>query len=203
MRTKTEERRQRIVDIAADAFREQGFEHTSMAEIASRVGGSKATLYNYFPSKEALFVEVTLQAAHHHIEQAFTLLRPDDDLRGVLQRFSERALAVFGSQSFISIRRTVIAESSRQGVGPLFYENGPGKGTIQIENYLRAAMERGQLRQCDCRIAAQHLRGLIEAETMEPLLFRLVEGFTPAEISAIVSRALDVFFAAYGPREAR
>lgn len=202
MRSKTEERRQRIVDIAAAAFREQGFDNTSMAEIASRVGGSKATLYNYFPSKEALLVEVTLQAARDHIEQAFSLLKPDPDLRSVLQRFCEHALRVFGSPAFISMRRTVIAESGRQGVGPLFYENGPGKGAVKIESYLRSAMERGQLRQCDCRVAAQHLRGLTDAETLEPLLFRLVEEFTPEEISAIVSRALDVFFAAYGPRDA-
>ena len=54
MRVKTEAKRQHIVDVAAQAFRELGFEGASMAEICARVGGSKATLYNYFASKEEL-----------------------------------------------------------------------------------------------------------------------------------------------------
>ena len=42
---------------------ELGFERTSMSEICTRLGGSKATLYNYFASKEALFLEVMFQAS--------------------------------------------------------------------------------------------------------------------------------------------
>ncbi len=34
---------------------EDGFAAASMSSIASRVGGSKGTLYNYFPSKQQLF----------------------------------------------------------------------------------------------------------------------------------------------------
>ena len=55
---KPEEKRQAILDVAAQAFRELGFERTSMSEIRARVGGSKETLYHYFPSKEILFFEV-------------------------------------------------------------------------------------------------------------------------------------------------
>ena len=50
MRVKTEEKRQAILEEAAKAFQELGFERTSMSEICARVGGSKATLYNYFAS---------------------------------------------------------------------------------------------------------------------------------------------------------
>ena len=46
MRVKSEAKRQAILDIAKATFIEQGYSNTSMSEIASRVGGSKATLYN-------------------------------------------------------------------------------------------------------------------------------------------------------------
>ena len=46
MRVKSEERRQAMVEVARQAFTELGFENTSMSEIANRLGGSKATLYN-------------------------------------------------------------------------------------------------------------------------------------------------------------
>src|SRR5262245_51865473 len=45
MGVRGEARRQKIVEAAVDVFREQGFERASMAEIAARAGGSKATLY--------------------------------------------------------------------------------------------------------------------------------------------------------------
>lgn len=58
MKKKTETKSQAIVDIAAEVFREMGFQRASMSEICRRVGGSKATIYSYFPSKELLFFEV-------------------------------------------------------------------------------------------------------------------------------------------------
>ena len=58
MRVKSEARRQAILDVAAEVFREHGFEHASMSEMTARLGGSKSTLYSYFASKEELFLEV-------------------------------------------------------------------------------------------------------------------------------------------------
>ncbi|CAG1012445.1 partial putative HTH-type transcriptional regulator YvdT, partial [Anaerolineales bacterium] len=58
MAKKSDTKRQHILAVAAEAFQEYGFERTSMSEICARVGGSKATLYNYFSSKDELFFEV-------------------------------------------------------------------------------------------------------------------------------------------------
>jgi Transcriptional regulator len=53
-----DERRQRILETARSAFAEEGFAGTSMAGIAQSVGMAAGTIYNYFPSKEALLVAV-------------------------------------------------------------------------------------------------------------------------------------------------
>ena len=58
MKKKTESKKQAIIQAATQIFQELGFEKTSMSKICSVVGGSKATIYNYFPSKEDLFFEV-------------------------------------------------------------------------------------------------------------------------------------------------
>ena len=76
MRVKTEERRQAIIEVAREAFTAQGFENTSMAEIASRVGGSKATLYNYFSSKEELFAAVIDEFGGTSVASARTISSP-------------------------------------------------------------------------------------------------------------------------------
>ena len=53
-RVRTEEKREEIVRIASELFKELGYDRCSMATISERLGGSKATLYGYFASKEEL-----------------------------------------------------------------------------------------------------------------------------------------------------
>jgi AcrR family transcriptional regulator len=50
--------RQAIVDAALRLFERRGFHSTSVDDIAGEVGISRATLYQYFESKEQLFVEL-------------------------------------------------------------------------------------------------------------------------------------------------
>lgn len=59
-----EERRQKILDTAATMFAEKGFDGTSIADIAQRCGVSKALLYHYYDSKDALLYDML----HSHCE---------------------------------------------------------------------------------------------------------------------------------------
>lgn len=52
------ERRREIVAAAAQLFGESGYTHSSMRELAKRVGLSQALLLHYFSDKEDLLVEV-------------------------------------------------------------------------------------------------------------------------------------------------
>jgi AcrR family transcriptional regulator len=49
-----------IVAGAARLFCDRGFETTSLADIAAALGFTKGAIYNYFPSKQALYDAVTL-----------------------------------------------------------------------------------------------------------------------------------------------
>jgi TetR/AcrR family transcriptional regulator, cholesterol catabolism regulator len=57
-RLTTEERRQQIVDAAAELFDKVGYSNASMEDIAAEVGVAKPTLYHYFPGKDALLLEI-------------------------------------------------------------------------------------------------------------------------------------------------
>jgi AcrR family transcriptional regulator len=48
------ETRQRAIEVALELFAAQGYEKTSLREIADRLGITKAALYYHFASKEAL-----------------------------------------------------------------------------------------------------------------------------------------------------
>lgn len=54
------ETRQRILHTAIQLFQKQGFEQTSIDEIASRASISRGTFFNYFPNKEGVLREIAL-----------------------------------------------------------------------------------------------------------------------------------------------
>jgi len=66
---KRDAKRQAILDTAFRLFLAQGFDKTSVAQITVEVGGSKATIYSHFPSKEVLFVECMTAAVDDYIAQ--------------------------------------------------------------------------------------------------------------------------------------
>ncbi|WP_328749412.1 TetR/AcrR family transcriptional regulator [Streptomyces sp. NBC_00285] len=60
-RTKQQRRgntRQRIQDVAIELFAEQGYEKTSLREIAERLDVTKAALYYHFKTKEEILVSI-------------------------------------------------------------------------------------------------------------------------------------------------
>ena len=63
-------RKKEIIDVARDLISESGHEKVSVSEVARRVGISKAAVYFYFDSKEALFREVIYQEVKGPMEAA-------------------------------------------------------------------------------------------------------------------------------------
>jgi AcrR family transcriptional regulator len=58
MRMPADQRRQQLFEVARERFAHQGFHATSMDEIAEAAGVTKPVLYQHFPSKRALYVEL-------------------------------------------------------------------------------------------------------------------------------------------------
>ncbi|RDK03821.1 TetR/AcrR family transcriptional regulator [Paraburkholderia lacunae] len=200
MRKKTEEKRQAIVDAAFEVFSEAGFEQASMSEIAARVGGSKATLYGYFESKEEMFFEVMNECAAHEIKGAFALLKTSVPIREALTGFGKHYLIAILKPQLLAIRRLAIHEGGRSHVGALFYERGPKIGWQMVASFLQQSYEAGRLRKCNVTVATEHLRALFEAELAELCLLGVPADTSARNITQVVNRAVDVFMAAYGGR---
>src|SRR4051812_426482 len=54
---KKRETRQRIAGIAMGLFLQRGFDNVTVAEVARAAAGSVNTVFNYFPTKEDLFLD--------------------------------------------------------------------------------------------------------------------------------------------------
>ena len=64
-----EVRKQEILDTALKLFGENGYEKTSITDIAKAIGVAQGLCYRYFPSKEALFDSAIEQYADVLVEQ--------------------------------------------------------------------------------------------------------------------------------------
>ncbi len=199
MRSKSEAKRQAIMDVAAQVFREVGFERATMAEICQRVGGSKATIYNYFPSKEKLFFEIMFQSSEAEFHAIHRVLDPTtEDISEALRNFGRGFLTLIYSPEIQAARR-LMSSSFGTELGKLCYERGPQRSLRETSEFLLAAMEKGKLRRSDPAIATLHLRVLLEAELIDSFFFQIPCDTSPEKIREIVDRAVAVFMAAYGP----
>lgn len=200
MRTKSPARRQTILAIAAQTFRELGYERTTMCEIRTRVGGSKATLYSYFASKEELFFAVIAADLEADVEAIYGCLDPAADHVAVaLRALGEQLLRALYAPCALAIRRLIVAEAGRSDLGRLCYERGPKRGHARLAAFLRALMGQGRLAEADARVAAWHLYGLLEAELLQRALLCPQEPVTEVDLAGAADRAVAVFLAAYGP----
>lgn len=198
MRTKSPAKRQTIVDTAAATFAELGFDGTSMGEICARLGGSKATLYNYFPSKEALFMEVIFQATEADFENTMQALQGSRaDVPTTLLGFGQQMLQLLYSTDVQALRRLLVAEGGRGNIGQHCWEQGPNRGNAVIAAYLQQAMDSGQLRRADVRLATRHLLVLLEAELLEPWMFHQTLP-TGEALRDCAKRGVQAFWLLYG-----
>ena len=91
-------RREKILDDARDLFAERGYEGTSMADLAARVGLRKASLFHHFPSKEVLYATVLARL----VEEVGSAIMSSAALEGSfaerLDELTDKLVMTLGSQ---------------------------------------------------------------------------------------------------------
>ncbi len=90
--------RERILDIALALFVEQGYEKTSLRDIATRLGTTKAALYYHFERKQDILLELHLRLHALGREALEELERLDDGQRvdawpGLIDRLIDQVIA--------------------------------------------------------------------------------------------------------------
>ncbi|MBT3066842.1 TetR/AcrR family transcriptional regulator [Rhodoferax sp. U11-2br] len=200
MRAKTETRRQAILAAAEQVFQETGFAGASMAQICQRVGYSKATLYSYFSSKEELFFEVISKATEAEFQATHDALDANQpDMAQALETFGRRFLSFLYAPQLQTVRRLVVSEAGRSGLGQKCFELGPQRSEAEVVAFLQHGMATGKLRQANTRIAARQFKSLLEAEWIDRFMFQMPMDASEEAIAESVHQAITVFMRAYGP----
>lgn len=194
------ERREAIIDVAHGMFMEHGYAATTMSAIAARLGGSKATLWNYFASKDLLFAAVIDRGAAQFCEDVASALTPRGDVREMLLRFTVRYLGNIIMPERVSIFRMIVAEAGRfPEVGRIFHERGVGRMRQILAGAIAEAMADGWLAPGDPLRAAYQLLAMCMSRSHHQLLFGLIDEVHPETIAAECEAAVALFMRAYAP----
>jgi len=180
-------------------FLKEGFAAVSMSAIAARVGGSKATLYNYFPSKEELFA-ATVSARCEQLQSIIYEVEAESLSFGeTLKRFGERVIALFLGDEGVAMFRLVVAESARfPELGHLFYEMGPNRGHERVAEFLSHGIARGALAPGDVMEMARAFIDLLVSDLHKRRLCNVAPEPSPELMSRNADRAVRQFLAIYG-----
>jgi len=198
LRVRTEARRRAIVEAARSVFAEQGFDRATMAEISARLGGSKSTLYSYFPTKEDLFVACVQEDIDADTGEMMDQLRSTQDVREALERFGKLYLATATAPRPIANYRMVAAMPPESGVGQRFYDQGLRRGWLRLAAFLEELIAAGSLRAADPWVMTMHLKGMLESEHMDQLLLNAGAAPDRATIARRARDAVEAFLRAYG-----
>ncbi len=159
-----EVRRESLLKAAREVFQEFGFHGASIEEVMRRVGGSKASLYSYFGSKEGLFGDIMVAQCEEFLKHLGIPDSPDPDVEMTLTQIARRFLKVFLNDERRELFRIVIAEAPRfPALARRFYENGPLRARRLLGGYFRIQHEAGLLHCPDPEFAASMFIEMVKA----------------------------------------
>ncbi|BDG05580.1 TetR/AcrR family transcriptional regulator [Anaeromyxobacter oryzae] len=194
-------KRRQILAGARQVFGELGFERASVDLIASRAGVSKATVYNHFEDKKALFVAAVVQECED-MRAGLQRCRekPVGDVEQSLRALGEKVMGIFLSPSIAGLYRQAIAESARlPEIGRLVFERGTASVQDAVASHLARWNETGALRIDDARAAAIDFVGLCQGDLGVRSRLGLLEYPVDDEVRETVRRAVGIFVRAYRP----
>lgn len=187
-------REKRFLDAALTVFAAHGYSGTTMDKVAEEAGLSKPTLYQYFPSKEALFAAM-MQARRDEMLDPFA--RPVElvaDLWAFAWAYADQVMR----PDLLSLARLVIGEVQRfPEIGRAYQESGPDRVRSGIMDYLAAQSSAGRLAFDDAELAAEDLWGLILSGPRTRALYRPDAMPTRPELLRPIRNGLRVFLRAY------
>ncbi len=187
-------RREAILDVASRSFMDHGYAGTTMTAIATTLGGSKGTLWNYFPSKDLLFAAVLDRKTGAFREQLAIILNPQDDMETALRRFCAQFIDKITSPDAVALHRLVVGETSRfPEIGKIFYARVLERTQSLLAGFLEDAMDHALLRQNDPLVAARQLMGLCMSGFYQQVLIGALDAATPAMIETDIEQAMATF----------
>jgi AcrR family transcriptional regulator len=200
-RVRTEEKRDEIVRIAAELFEKHGYDRCSMAALSERLGGSKATLYGYFSSKEDLLRAVIQCEVASEFDRVLNEFHKDKDLRAGLIKLGIAYHNKRLSSLPVANIRAIVNQPPGSTMGKEFYETIIRPAFEGVAKQFEQLMDEGRLRRTDPWTVLMHWKGLNDQDLFERRLIGAISGPEDVDVKKVATLAADAFLKLYGRDE--
>ena len=186
----------KILEAATELFLKVGYEQASIDAILVQSGGSKSTLYAYFPTKQDLFRSVIDNVVDNN--DVGTALDTSVNARLVLAEFAVSRQRIVLSPRHRAVLGLVIAERERfPDLAAIYWERGPQKSQRLLATYLEALKHREILAIDDAEEAAEFFIGMLFQRWYKQLLYLNLPAPSEAAQRARAERVVARFWGAY------
>lgn len=197
-RPKDQAKAQAILDAAQKLFMEHGYELTSMDAVAKEAGVSKLTIYSHFENKELLFRRVIERKCEQSNMPTQMLqladVPPHEGLRIVAQNF----ISLVYSQEALNMFRILQSECVRHPkIAQIFYEAGPLRTMVALEELLKEWNNRGVLAVPEPMVAVYQFYCLLKGEMHMKLMLNLEKPPSQAKLKKHIAETINLFLALY------
>ncbi|HEX6783879.1 MAG TPA: TetR/AcrR family transcriptional regulator [Sphingomicrobium sp.] len=200
-RVRTEEKRDEIVQIASELFEQLGYDRCSMAALSERVGGSKATLYGYFPSKEDLLRAVLQCQIASEFDRIMGEFHKIPNLRqGLIElgiAYNKKRLSALPVANI----RCIVNQPPGSTMGNEFYETVIRPAFESKAEIFQHLINEGRLKKGDPWVMLMHWKGLNDWDLFERRLIGAITGPEDVNVERVATLAADAFLKLYGAEE--
>lgn len=154
-------KRDRIIEAAAETFARLGFEGCDMAQVARRAGVAKGSLYNYFQSKEEMFLFICHDGLERSRRAVYGRIEPDWPVRRQIEHiFRAGAEFALDRPQYPQLYLTLAASGFDHLTHRLAAE-AEGPTAKFLKDMLRRGVDRGELAAgLDIDLAAFSINGM-------------------------------------------
>jgi TetR/AcrR family transcriptional repressor of mexJK operon len=200
-RPKDLEKGSAILEAARQLFTGQGFDATSMDQIATAASVSKLTVYSHFGDKETLFAAVVKSYCEQQLPDALFDEQPGLPLRERLLGVARAFFGMISAPEAVAGHRILC--SPRMAESPLprmFWEAGPERVQAAFAELLRRRVGAGELEIDDVPRASAQFFTLLKGEAHARMVFGCGTGMACGDAERHVEATVDMFLRAYGRR---
>jgi AcrR family transcriptional regulator len=196
VKNEAERRKQAIIQSALKLFATKGHA-TTMSDIIVDIGGSKATLYKYFPSKQAL-LQAVMENIAARADAISRLIESAEPIEARVHAFTRAYLEYLVDPKVINLRR-FLATETHSGLARKGYKQIVGPVWTRIARGLGKDMKRGLLRRDDPWLAAMQLQSLVDGYIPVLIALGVMKRPTKPALRKVAAGAADIFLRGYSP----
>ncbi|GAC12831.1 TetR/AcrR family transcriptional regulator [Aliiglaciecola lipolytica] len=196
-KSRSEIKRESIVEAAKSAFQEFGVQSTSMDRLAEIAGVSKRTVYNHFATKSELVIYLLSDLWESSLLDSSVVYQTNQSISDQLNNLIAYQIEFMSGEQHIELARVAI--------GSFFYEPETLKKEIDrlvsqetmVHRFIKAAVKDNKLLIDDVNYAVEQLNDLIKGRCFWPLVFKIQPPLSETEKQFVQQETADIFLKRY------